>query len=264
MVHHDLRGVDHLPQLLNDFLEARACDAEPRVVDALRLVGPQTSQLTEQRGLAVRQAFRDLSTQILQRCPVRVVHSRVGVCVDQHRGVLIALAAQLTHGRGDPEPQCGPAQRIGDRRLELRRRRRLLRPQVVQLDRRDRPDHVEAAGDLLRVLSIDGMPTEQRLGPLVGLATLQAQDEVARIEVLMVARIGQQIREGSGRIAHVADLGKARDHVPDQRVDLARRQGRLVRFVADDQGRTVAQLLLGLLEPIAQLAQDDRVLLDHQ
>ncbi len=66
--------------------------------------------------------------------------------------------------RRQPEPEHRPTEGPGDLRDEGRRLGPVLGAEVRQLLRRDVPDEVETAGDVLRVLPVHGVAAEQGLG----------------------------------------------------------------------------------------------------
>lgn len=104
----------------------------------------------------------------------------------------------------------------------------------------------------------------------VAVGTGERHDEVLREDVLGVARVHEDVREGCCRVADVLgprqDAQEFGDLLVDRRavgVGFARVHRCLVRLVVDDQDRDLRQWCLDLSQVLDQLAEDGLVLLDH-
>lgn len=104
----------------------------------------------------------------------------------------------------------------------------------------------------------------------------QRDQEVAGEDVLLVARIHEDVGEGCCRVADVLGARKQIEELCDLAVDglsddlavlpllgIRRVHGRLVRLVVDDQRRDLGEDRTDLLQVLDQLGQDRRVLLHH-
>ena len=96
----------------------------------------------------------------------------------------------------------------------------------------------------------EGLPSEDGLCAQIAFGAWEIDDEVARIQVLIIGRIYQDVCEWGCRVTYVSALARTVDDRTDETVDgfravtgLSSVHGRLVRLIVDYQYRALCQEL---------------------